>query len=190
MLRWDTASRWTASRRCCAHASDWNWPAISTSAHIPCSSSIARRSVDQHWQNNFGKDREVRDHFNELTLTLKRRQPHLRCGGPRLQRRRRLPPHAAQAAWHGLLHRHPRRHGVHLSRRRAAMGGLEQRRRRRTGRRVDSSARRSGDSLPARISTLNPAFKYGLPVPGADARCLRRHHRVRSAGLGGHVAGS
>ena len=30
-----------------------------------------RKSVDKHWENLFGKNRDVRDHYNELTLTLK-----------------------------------------------------------------------------------------------------------------------
>ncbi len=30
-----------------------------------------RKSVDNHWVNQFGKNRNVRDHYNELTLTLK-----------------------------------------------------------------------------------------------------------------------
>ena len=30
-----------------------------------------RRSADTHWENLFGKNRDVRDHFNELNVTLK-----------------------------------------------------------------------------------------------------------------------
>ena len=30
-----------------------------------------RKSADNHWENNFGKNRHVRDHYNELNLTLK-----------------------------------------------------------------------------------------------------------------------
>jgi len=33
--------------------------------------SEARRSADAHWENPLGKNRDVRDHYNELTLTLK-----------------------------------------------------------------------------------------------------------------------
>src|SRR5208283_4853819 len=31
----------------------------------------ARKSADTHWENQFGKNRDVRDHYNELNLTLK-----------------------------------------------------------------------------------------------------------------------
>jgi alpha-glucosidase len=37
----------------------------------PTVQSEERRSADNHWENNFGKNRNVRDHFNELDLTLK-----------------------------------------------------------------------------------------------------------------------
>ena len=30
-----------------------------------------RKSVDTHWVNQWGKNRDVRDHYNELNLTLK-----------------------------------------------------------------------------------------------------------------------
>lgn len=30
----------------------------------------SRRSADTHWENDFGKNRDVRDHYNELTLAL------------------------------------------------------------------------------------------------------------------------
>jgi len=33
--------------------------------------SEARKSADDHWVNEFGKNRNVRDHYKELTLTLK-----------------------------------------------------------------------------------------------------------------------
>jgi len=33
--------------------------------------SEKRRSADAHWVNQFGKNRNVRDHYNELSLTLK-----------------------------------------------------------------------------------------------------------------------
>jgi alpha-glucosidase len=33
--------------------------------------SEARKSVDSRWENKFGKNRSVRDHYNELNLTLK-----------------------------------------------------------------------------------------------------------------------
>jgi alpha-glucosidase len=36
----------------------------------PTVKSEARRSVDTHWVNTLGKNRNVRNHFNELTLTL------------------------------------------------------------------------------------------------------------------------
>jgi alpha-glucosidase len=37
----------------------------------PVALSEARRPVDKRWENRFGKNRKVRDHYNELTLTLK-----------------------------------------------------------------------------------------------------------------------
>jgi alpha-glucosidase len=37
----------------------------------PVVQSETRRSVDNHWVNEFGKNRNVRDRFKELTLTLK-----------------------------------------------------------------------------------------------------------------------
>jgi len=33
--------------------------------------SEARNSADNHWENKFGKNRDVRDHYHELSLTLK-----------------------------------------------------------------------------------------------------------------------
>jgi alpha-glucosidase len=36
----------------------------------PTVQSEERRSADNHWVNNFGKNRNVRDHFNELELTF------------------------------------------------------------------------------------------------------------------------
>ena len=33
--------------------------------------SEERKSADNHWENQFGKNRDVRDHYNELNLTLK-----------------------------------------------------------------------------------------------------------------------
>ena len=116
-------------------------------------------------------------------------RPHLRRGGPRIQRRRRLPPHAAQATRHGLLYRHARCHGVHLSRRRAAVGGLEQQRWPQPAR--GWIHRLAGVAVPARQALHDePRIQVRPAIPGADARGLRRHHRVRSAGLVRHVAGS
>jgi alpha-glucosidase len=37
----------------------------------PILQSEVRKSVDKHWENKFGKNRDVRDHYNELNLTLK-----------------------------------------------------------------------------------------------------------------------
>ena len=37
----------------------------------PSVQSEERKSADNHWENKFGKTRNVRDHYNELTLTLK-----------------------------------------------------------------------------------------------------------------------
>ena len=37
----------------------------------PVVKSEARQSADTHWENQFGKNRDVRDHYNELSLTLK-----------------------------------------------------------------------------------------------------------------------
>jgi alpha-glucosidase len=37
----------------------------------PTVQSEERSSADNHWENSFGKNRDVRDHFNELHLTLK-----------------------------------------------------------------------------------------------------------------------
>jgi len=37
----------------------------------PVVQSEARKSTDQHWVNEFGKRRNVRDHYHELTLTMK-----------------------------------------------------------------------------------------------------------------------
>ena len=37
----------------------------------PTVQSEERKSADNHWENNFGKNRNVRDHYNELNLTLK-----------------------------------------------------------------------------------------------------------------------
>ena len=37
----------------------------------PVVESEKRSSADKHWVNEFGKNRNVRDHYNELTLTLK-----------------------------------------------------------------------------------------------------------------------
>ena len=37
----------------------------------PVVQSEKRKSADTHWENQFGKNRNVRDHYNELNLTLK-----------------------------------------------------------------------------------------------------------------------
>ncbi|MGD0049475.1 MAG: glycoside hydrolase family 97 protein [Bryobacteraceae bacterium] len=37
----------------------------------PVVQSVARKSADKHWVNQFGKNRNVRDHYNELTLMMK-----------------------------------------------------------------------------------------------------------------------
>jgi len=37
----------------------------------PVLRSEARKSADSYWENPFGKNRHVRDHYNELSLTLK-----------------------------------------------------------------------------------------------------------------------
>ena len=37
----------------------------------PVVQSEERKSADTHWENQFGKNRDVRDHYNELNLTLK-----------------------------------------------------------------------------------------------------------------------
>jgi alpha-glucosidase len=37
----------------------------------PTLESEKRRSADTHWENQFGKNRDVRDRYNELSLTLK-----------------------------------------------------------------------------------------------------------------------
>jgi alpha-glucosidase len=37
----------------------------------PVVQSEARRAVDKHWVNEFGKNRDVRDRYKEMTLTLK-----------------------------------------------------------------------------------------------------------------------
>jgi len=37
----------------------------------PVVQSEERKSADNHWENQFGKNRDVRDHYNELNLTLK-----------------------------------------------------------------------------------------------------------------------
>ena len=37
----------------------------------PLVQSEERKSADTHWENQFGKNRDVRDHYNELTLSLK-----------------------------------------------------------------------------------------------------------------------
>ena len=37
----------------------------------PVVQSEERKSADTHWENHFGKNRDVRDHYNELSLTLK-----------------------------------------------------------------------------------------------------------------------
>jgi alpha-glucosidase len=36
----------------------------------PAVRSEERKSADNHWENKFGKNRDVRDHYNELNLTL------------------------------------------------------------------------------------------------------------------------
>jgi hypothetical protein len=37
----------------------------------PIVESEKRRSADNHWENQFGKNRDMRDHYHELSLTLK-----------------------------------------------------------------------------------------------------------------------
>ena len=68
---WATASLWTASR-------PWRGSRLGLEladnvklGEKPVVQSEERKSADTHWENQFGKNRDVRDHYNELNLTLK-----------------------------------------------------------------------------------------------------------------------
>lgn len=129
----------------------------------PVVQNVARRSVDQHWQNDFGKDREVRDHFNELTLTL-------RDSG-------RIFDVVARAyndgvAFRLVLPKQPGMDSFTVTRDATEFTFPGDERLWAGWNNAEGAARPEGGFIgsqewrfaPARISTLNPAFKYGLPV--------------------------
>jgi len=123
----------------------------------------SRRSVDQHWQNSFGKDRDVRDRFNELTLTLK--------DGVRTF------DVVARAyndgvAFRIVLPRQPGLDSFTVTRDATEFTFPGDERLWAGWNNAEGAVRPEGGFIgsqewrfaPARISTLDPAFKYGLPV--------------------------
>jgi alpha-glucosidase len=122
----------------------------------------ARRSVDQHWQNNFGKDRDVRDHFNELTMTLQEGNLNFDV--------------VARAYNDGVAFRLtlPKKPGMDsftITRDATEFTFPGDERLWAGWNNAEGTARPEGGFIgsqewryaPARISTLDPAFKYGLP---------------------------
>ena len=122
----------------------------------------ARRSVDQHWQDDFGKDRDVRDRFNELTLTLK--DGNLSFGVV-------ARAYNDGAAFRLTLPRQPGMDSFTVTRDATEFTFPGDERLWAGWNNAEGTARPEGGfigsqewrTLPSRISTLNPAFKYGLP---------------------------
>ena len=129
----------------------------------PVVQRIARRSVDQHWQNNFGKNRDVRDHFNELTLTL-------RDGNLTFAVVARA--YNDGVAFRLTLPRQPGMDSFTVTRDATEFTFPGDERLWAGWNNAEGAARPEGGFigsqewryLPGRISTMNPAFKYGLPV--------------------------
>ena len=128
----------------------------------PVVERVARRSVDTHWQNNFGKDRDVRDHFNELTLTL-------RDSGRTFAVVARA--YNDGVAFRLTLPRQPGMDSFTVTRDATEFTFPGDERLWAGWNNNDGPNRPEGGFigsqewrfLPSRLSTLNPAFKYGLP---------------------------
>ena len=122
----------------------------------------ARRTVDQHWQNNFGKDRDVRDRFNELTLTLKEGALNFdvvaRAYNDGVAFRLTLPKQPGMDSF--TITRDATEFTFPGDERLWAGWNNNDGPNRPEGGFIGSQEWRFA---PARISTLNPAFKYGLP---------------------------
>ncbi|MGA2438744.1 MAG: glycoside hydrolase family 97 protein [Acidobacteriaceae bacterium] len=129
----------------------------------PVVERVARRSVDTHWQNEFGKNRDVRDHFNELTLTL--RDGNLTFGVV-------ARAYNDGVAFRITLPKQPGMDSFTVTRDTTEFTFPGDERLWAGWNNNDGPNRPEGGFIgsqewrfaPARISTLNPAFKYGLPV--------------------------
>ena len=123
----------------------------------------SRRSIDTHWQNNFGKDRDVRDHFNELTLTLQDGNLNFdvvaRAYNDGVAFRLTLPKQSGLDSF--TVTRDATEFTFPGDERLWAGWNNNDGPNRPEGGFIGSQEWRFA---PARISTLNPAFKYGLPV--------------------------
>jgi alpha-glucosidase len=128
----------------------------------PVVERVARRSVDTHWQDDFGKNRDVRDHFNELILTLQ-------DSGRTFAVVARA--YNDGAAFRLTLPRQPGMDSFTVTRDATEFTFPGDERLWAGWNNAEGAARPEGGfigsqewrTLPSRLSTLNPAFKYGLP---------------------------
>jgi alpha-glucosidase len=128
----------------------------------PVVERVARRSVDTHWQDDFGKNRDVRDHFNELILTLQ-------DSGRTFAVVARA--YNDGAAFRITLPRQPGMDSFTVTRDATEFTFPGDERLWAGWNNAEGAARPEGGFigsqewryLPSRLSALNPAFKYGLP---------------------------
>jgi alpha-glucosidase len=128
----------------------------------PVVERVARRSVDTHWQDDFGKNRDVRDHFNELILTLQ-------DSGRTFAVVARA--YNDGAAFRLTLPRQPGMDSFTVTRDATEFTFPGDERLWAGWNNAEGAARPEGGFigsqewryLPSRLSALNPAFKYGLP---------------------------
>ena len=128
----------------------------------PTVQGAKRGSADAHWENRFGKNRDVRDHYNELSLTLKEGD--------------RIFGVVARAYDDGVglrlvLPKQPRMDSFVVTRDATEFTFADDHRVWAGWNNAEGPSRPEGGFIgsqewwyaPATLSTLNPSFKHGLP---------------------------
>ena len=128
----------------------------------PTVQGAKRGSADAHWENRFGKNRHVRDHYNELSLTLKEGD--------------RVFGVVARAYDDGVglrlvLPKQPRMDSFVVTRDATEFTFADDHRVWAGWNNAEGPSRPEGGFIgsqewwyaPAKLSTLNPSFKHGLP---------------------------
>ena len=128
----------------------------------PTVQGAKRGSADAHWENRFGKNRDVRDHYNELSLTLKEGD--------------RVFGVVARAYDDGVglrlvLPKQPRMDSFVVTRDATEFTFADDHRVWAGWNNAEGPSRPEGGFIgsqewwyaPAKLSTLNPSFKHGLP---------------------------
>ena len=128
----------------------------------PVVQSEERKSADTHWENQFGKNRDVRDHYNELTLTLKEGD---RTFGVVAR------AYDDGVAFRLVLPKQPGMDSFTVTRDATEFTFTDDDQSGRAGTTREGAARPEGGFigsqewryLPNKLSGLNPNFKHGLP---------------------------